>query len=261
MQHVDQKHSRPTRRTFLCAVCAPLATIVCGASTPIKRGSRNLFLTDKVDASEVMEARRVRADFAAGEFDHAAWRRARAVQLARYWSGAPAPRARQAEARMLWSESALYVRFVARQGEPLVVSEQPRLDQKTLGLWDRDVCELFIAPNVNEPERYFEFEVAPTGEWLDLAIRQLPDRRETDWTYHSGATFAARTTRNSITSMIRVPWPALGGAPKPGARWRANLYRCIGTGATRGYLAWQPTLTSEPSFHVPQRFGWVEFAG
>ena len=243
---------RRARVLFLCLACAPL--VVFTTAGPESAAARA-----KMKAGNVLEARHVRADFAVGEFDHAAWLRARPLQLERYWSGAPAPVERRAEARVLWSDAALYVRFVARRGEPLVVSDQPRLDEKTIGLWERDVCELFVAPNPNEPERYFEFEVAPTGEWLDLGIRQLPDRRETDWQYHSGATFAARTTRDAITLTMRVPWAALGGAPKAGARWRANLYRCVGAGATRGYLAWQPTRTPEPSFHVPQRFGWLHF--
>jgi hypothetical protein len=25
------------------------------------------------------------------------------------------------------------------------------------------------------------------------------------------------------------------------------------------YLAWQPTYTAAPSFHVPEVFGWLEF--
>jgi hypothetical protein len=139
------------------------------------------------------------------------------------------------------------------------VSDNPRRDQKTLGLWDRDVCELFVAPNADAPERYFEFEVAPTGEWVDLGIHWRAEGRETDWQYHSGATFAARTEKDAVTLTMRIPWAALGGAPRAGARWRANLFRCVGKDPTRGYIAWQPTLTAEPSFHVPQRFGWLEF--
>ncbi len=213
----------------------------------------------KVDARDVIEARRVRVDFAVNEFDNPAWQRAQVVRIERYWSGAAAPAGRQAEARVLWSAAALYVRFVARQGEPLVASDKPRLDQKTMNLWDRDVCELFVAPHANEPERYFEFEVAPTGEWIDLGIHVLPDKRETDWEYHSGATFAARIAPDTITLTMRIPWAALGGKPAPDTHWRANLFRCVGAGATRGYLAWQPTHTEQPSFHVPQRFGWLHF--
>jgi hypothetical protein len=118
---------------------------------------------------------------------------------------------------------------------------------------------LFVAPKVGEPDRYFEFEVAPTGEWLDARIHQMPGKRESDFEYRSGATFAAHTSKDYLTLTMRVPWSALGGAPQKGARWRANLYRCVGKDPTRGYLAWQPTLTPEPSFHVPDKFGWLQF--
>ena len=42
-------------------------------------------------------------------------------------------------------------------------------------------------------------------------------------------------------------------------QWRANLFRCVGSGDTRGYLAWQPTRTPEPAFHLPAAFGWLKF--
>jgi hypothetical protein len=42
-----------------------------------------------------------------------------------------------------------------------VVSDKPQTEKKTMGLWDRDVCEIFIAPDEHAIERYFEFEAAP----------------------------------------------------------------------------------------------------
>jgi len=209
--------------------------------------------------TNVVEALRTEEDVAAGDFGHAAWARARPAHLARYWSGEEAPPGRRAEARLLWGDEALVVRFDCRQAEPLVVSAAPRLDQKTIGLWERDVCELFVAPAAAAPGRYFEFEAAPTGEWLDLALTLRPRGRETDWHYRSGMTAAARVDADALTIAMRVPWRALGGAPRAGERWRANLFRCVGAGPDRGYLAWQPTHTPEPGFHVPEKFGWLKF--
>src|SRR5918997_1119489 len=140
----------------------------------------------------VVEARGVAHDLRAGDLDDAAWADARPVLIARLWSGEDAPRARHAEARLLWTADALVARFVCRQEEPLVVAPEPKLDEKTLGLWDRDVCELFVAPDAGDPRRYFEFEVAPTGEWLDLALEKTEAGRMTDWDYRSGMTAAAR---------------------------------------------------------------------
>lgn len=122
------------------------------------------------------------------------------------------------------------------------------------------MCELFISPDAGRPERYFEFEAAPTGEWLDLLVQQRPDVRETDWDFHSGMKTAARLSPGTVTIALCVSWEALGRAPQAGESWRANLFRCVGAGQTRGYLAWQPTLTDEPCFHVPAAFGWLRFA-
>lgn len=210
---------------------------------------------------DVVEASYTAADVSAGELDHPAWDAARPVRLTRYWSGEDAPAGRHAEARLLWSAEALAVRFVCRQTEPLVVSADPQTERKTLGLWERDVCELFVAPDAWEPERYLELEAAPTGEWVDLMIRQFAVERETDWGFRSGMTAAARVSEGAVTIAMRVPFSGIGRAPRAGDRWRANLFRCVGQGESRGYLAWRPTYTDEPGFHVPDAFGRLRFSG
>ena len=213
------------------------------------------------DTSNLIVAHRAVTDVEASDLDHAEWEKASAIHITRYWSGEEAPAGRQAEARVVWSNAALCVRFDCRQAEPLVISDAPQREQKTLGLWERDVCEIFIAPDAVEPERYFEFEAAPTGEWLDLAIHQMPEERETDWQYRSGMGVAARILEGRIMIALRVPWGAFPHAPQTGERWRANLFRCVGADPQRGYLAWQPTRTERPNFHVPQSFGWLYFKG
>jgi hypothetical protein len=215
----------------------------------------------QLSSEQLIEARRVRAPLAASELEHPAWESADVAPITRYWSGEDAPLERHAEARLIWSDDALCVRFICRQAEPLVVSSDPQVSRKTIGLWDYDVCELFIAPDSSQPRRYFEFEAAPTGEWLDLAIHQHLEERETDWEFHSGMTVAARVLRDEIRIAMRVPWASLGRVPRVGERWRANLTRCVGAeGPTRGYLAWQPTYTPEPNFHAPEVFGEILFA-
>jgi alpha-galactosidase len=198
-------------------------------------------------------------DFPVGELDHASWEKAQEINIENYWSGETAPTGRRFKAKLLWSDSALYVRFRANQNEPLIISETPNLETKTVGLWERDVCEIFIAPDIKEPESYYEFEIAPTGEWLDLKIHQVPENRETDWDYDSGMQSAARIESGKIVMTTRVEWQAFGVTPQEGDVWRGNLFRCVGSGATRGYLAWQPTKTAQPNFHVPEAFGNFKF--
>lgn len=194
------------------------------------------------------------------EFDHPEWERSEAAIIARYWSGEPAPASRHAEARLLWSDKALHVRYICRQAEPLIVNDKPQTEKKTLGLWDRDVCEIFLAPDPKVVERYYELEAAPTGEWLDVAIHWTPETRESDWEFNSHMSVAAQIEKDRVTIAMRIPWSRRIHQPQKGERWRVNLFRCVGRDPNRGYLAWQPTKLPKPGFHLPQVFGWLVFA-
>jgi len=121
-------------------------------------------------------------------------------------------------------------------------------------LWDRDVCELFLAPNKTEPRRYAEFEIAPTGEWLDLMV-DWRNEEPRDWEYSSGMETAALIKKDRVVMAMKIPWKAFGKTPAAGDVWLGNLFRQVGSGKTRGYLAWSPTMTAEPQFHVPEKFG------
>jgi hypothetical protein len=211
------------------------------------------------ESQTLIEVRHARTDLAVADFNHKSWDNAQPVLINKYWSGEEAPAGRAAEARILWSSKALHIRFVCHQAEPLIVSATPQIEKKTMGLWDRDVCEIFIAPDEHVVERYLEFEAAPTGEWLDVAIHWTPEKRESDWEFHSHMTTAAHVERDRVTIAMRIPWNHWIHEPQAGERWRANLFRCVGSDPGRGYLSWQPTRTPKPNFHVPQVFGWLVF--
>jgi len=211
-------------------------------------------MTDKIKIAHVKN------DFSIDELDNKSWEKAKAVSIDKYWSGETAPVGRSFKAKLLWSADALYVRFEANQNEPLVVSDAPNLKSKTKGLWDRDVCEIFLAPKRDEPRKYFEFEIAPNGEWIDLGIYQKPTERITGWNYDSGMQSKAVIEKDKVIMAIKIEWKSFGKTPKAGDVWRGNLFRCVGSGKTRGYLAWQPTKTSEPAFHIPEAFGKFEFS-
>ncbi|MFN2491961.1 MAG: carbohydrate-binding family 9-like protein [Pyrinomonadaceae bacterium] len=211
-----------------------------------------------MDENAVIEARY--AAIGEGEYilAHSEWARTNPISINRYWSGDPAPPSRHAEGRMLWSEEWLAIRFVCNQTGPLLVSSDPQVQQKTIGLWHRDVCEIFLAPDPQQPNRYFEFEAAPTGEWVDLAIELTPTGRVTDFKFQSGVTVDTRVADNQLVIGVVIPWSHSIAKPEAGDRWRCNLFRCVGRGNER-YLAWQPTYTKEPNFHVPEAFGELRF--
>jgi alpha-galactosidase len=205
-----------------------------------------------------LTAYKLTSDIQITDLHNAAWSYAGEARLDHYWSGQPAPKERHSEASLLWSENALFIRFLCNQHEPLVVSDSPNLDSKTRGLWERDVCEIFLATDPKDPSTYFEFEGAPTGEWLDLRIEHK-EERITDWDYSSGMSVYAVIDEGTVQITMRIPWSGLGKRPNPGDKWLLNLFRCVGRGESRGYLAWSPTYTAEPNFHVYEAFGWIQF--
>jgi hypothetical protein len=209
--------------------------------------------------AQTIKARHTTNDLRVSDVTSREWDKAEPVQIDHYWSGEAAPAHRRAEARILWSKAALHIRYVCDQAEPLVVSDSPKTAKKTMQLWDRDVCEIFIAPDPHTPEKYLEFEVAPTGEWLDVAIDLTSGTRESDWKFNSHMTTAAKIEKDRVTMAMRIPWNHWIHQPQKGERWRVNLFRCVGKDPNRGYLSWQPTRTPEPSFHVPKVFGWLIF--
>lgn len=177
------------------------------------------------------------------------------VSVNHYWNGRKSPDGRSFEFLPVWSASGIFVRFLGRQSEPLVVSREPNLTAKTMNLWDRDVMEIFLAPDKATPLKYFEFEAAPTGEWVDVAIDYSSGKRESNWNYHSGMKAHGISESGSVTVTIYIPWSAFGTTPVDGDVWRGNVFRCVGKDPGRGYLAWSPTNTKSPNFHVPERFG------
>lgn len=198
-------------------------------------------------------------DISINDFNAPDLKTAERAEINRYWNGEEAPHFRHSCVKMAWSANALYAVFDASQeGEP-VIAENPDLRKKTMNLWDRDVVEIFLAPDKEEPRIYFEFEAAPTGEWLDVAIDSTSGTRLSDWDYESGMETTARIKKNSIVIAVKIPWNAFGKKPEAGDVWLGNILRCVGKEPDRGYLAWSPTFTEQPNFHVPEYFGEFHF--
>lgn len=210
-------------------------------------------------SEDVIAAHYSQVEITASQLNHEAWTEVEPVSITHYWSGEPAPSARHAKAKLIWTSNGLLARFECRQEEPLIVASTPQTTQKTLGLWDRDVSEIFIAPDIRQQNRYFEFEASPAGEWVDLAIALTADRRITDWDFQSGVTVAARIEESKVVTAMHIPWSNSVPKPQHGDEWLVNLCRCVGSGPDRGYLAWQPTYTEVPNFHVPSAFGRLKF--
>lgn len=184
------------------------------------------------------------------------WQRATPVIFSWDWQGKNRDPVKQTEVRVLWSRSTLYLRFVSHYLQLHVFSDSDSNGRRD-HLWDRDVAEAFLQPDPSRPRFYKEFEVAPNGMWIDLDISPGPladlksGLQRSVWLDEVRQTWAAE---------LAIPMRALTEHFNPDATWHANFYRIEGKQEPRSYMAWRPTNTPEPNFHVPSAFGRLRFA-
>lgn len=202
------------------------------------------------------------------------WQSATPVRFSSDWQGKNPDPALETEVRVLWSATTIYLRFVCHYRE-LFVFEDSEPNGRRDHLWDRDVTEAFLqppdslakssqVPHVARAEGegsgtyafYKEFEVAPNGMWIDLDISPsgLADLK-------SGLTRSVHVDQQQKiwTAEIGIPIKALTANFDPSATWRLNFFRVEGKAEPRRYMAWQPTMTPQPNFHVPEKFGTLRF--
>lgn len=195
----------------------------------------------------------------AAAFDAPAWQHVPVASLTRTWHGDAAPAGLETAVRLLWTADALWLGFTCRFTE-LDIDDVVDTAAERHGLWERDVCEVFVqSPHEPSRQSYKEFEVAPTGQWFDVAIRT--PRLDIDWAWDGGIATAAAIDRTAgeWRATLRVPFTAFGGAPRSGETWRANLFRIGRVGGVRHFLAFAPTGTPQPDFHVPDAFVALRF--
>jgi hypothetical protein len=73
------------------------------------------------------------------------------------------------EVRSFWTVTHLYLLFSCPYQE-LNVFLPPQGGGPRDKLWDRDVVEMFLGDDWTNIRHYREFEISPTGDWIDLAI-------------------------------------------------------------------------------------------
>lgn len=165
-----------------------------------------------------------------------------------------------------WTAQFLYLAFWCPY-ESLTVYQGEDASIERDRLWERDVVEAFIGPDQKSPQHYYEFEVAPNNQWLDLEI-DLTRTPFNDARWNSGFDHVTRVdaVKRVWTAEMRIPVRSMGlEAIREGADWRINFYRCEGPGddSTRRLLIWGrlPVRVSGGTFHQPASFGTIHFGG
>jgi hypothetical protein len=170
------------------------------------------------------------------------------------------------EVRAFWTDAHLCLLFICPY-ETLNVFLPPQNNKPRPGLWDRDVVEMFFGDDWVNIGRYREFEIAPTGDWIDLDIhfdlQTHQAKGDSDWRslWHTSARIDEKARIWYASAQIPLK-SVTSHTVKPGSRWRANLYRINGQGpdSQRQFLCWQPTCAPgrDPN-HVPEHFGTLVF--
>lgn len=204
-----------------------------------------------------LQAKWIKADFEIdGTLDDAAWESASVARIEYGIFQGDAHPGLSTAARVLCSEEYLYIGYTAPFQK--LTTFEPAREPGTpdrLGLWDRDVVEAFIGTDPENEKHYTEFQVAPTGEVLDL-ILDLPER-DFEWSSGFEAKVKVDEEAGLWSTEMRIPLEALSKRkPEAGETvWRINLYRH--SAAEGAFLGWGPTASK--TAHRPERFGYLVF--
>lgn len=195
-----------------------------------------------------------------GRLDERAWQRAaRTASFVHTLDGSPA--AFDASARVLYDDEHLYLAFEV--SDSLLRAERRGRDAH---LWEQDAVEVMLDPD-GDGRDYMELQVSPRGDVFDTRYAQRRVPRpfgRVDWNAdvraatHVKGTIDDQLPDEGWSAEIALAWSSIGPRPAKGASWRMAFYAFdLRRGQDQRSSGWSPTR--ERDFHVPQRFGRVQF--
>jgi hypothetical protein len=177
----------------------------------------------------------------------------------------------QGSAKLAWDELGMYLAFEVKDRD-ITGGFEKKPDQQ---LWTKDTVEVMIDPEGDgDNNDYYEIQVNPQNLVFDSHFdsynrpMQLPNGPFGHQDWQSGVKSAV-TVNGTIDDPkdkdlgyvveLKIPWTTLRAKdkpdatpPKPGARWRINLYAMQNNGG----VAWSPIL-GQGNFHKASRFAYV----
>jgi len=205
------------------------------------------------------------ADFeVTGTGDHAAWRQADWVPLHRR---EPDGHAYDTRFKAVYSATGMY--FLIDGTDRTLTAT---MDEDFKDLWNEDVFEVFLWTDERYPT-YFEYEISPLDHELPILIPNFGGQflGWRPWHYDGnrmtrkataviGGPKQPRAAIQGWRAEFFIPYtllrPLQNVPPKPGTRWRANVYRMDYDEGHRSRWEWAPV---DEGFHEYQRFGELMF--
>jgi len=250
-------------RPAVSAGDAAIARSLVGAAN-LAAGGKTPLAPDYVPGKMILTSEFSRTDFVPdGDLDKKAWATAKKASFDQDAFQRTAYPEIETSVASRWTEKYLYLAYWCKYRTlNIYQGEDPRAERWEL--WERDVVEAFINPQPAQPVHYYEFEIAPNNQWLDLEI-DLHGKRPHNAQWNSGFEHATRVypARHIWTVEMRIPVRSMGVQRiDPNIAWRINLYRADGPGSgeKRRLLSWSPLAIANNSFHQPASFGILKFA-
>jgi hypothetical protein len=195
-----------------------------------------------------------------GKIDDAGWAPAKAVELVLNRDGSASPA--KTTARLLYDDKFLYISFRAVD-DNIFATMKHRDDH----LWEEEVVEVFLQPDPLK-KNYIELEVNPLDALVDIYLLDIRkplhleswNSEKIRWAIQVDGTVDGRPGDREWTCEIAFPFEdavtAAHTPPRPGDRWRMNLYR-VEQKPSYALIAWAPTRKDD--FHIPSMFGELVF--
>jgi hypothetical protein len=200
-----------------------------------------------------------------GTGEHAAWRQADWVTLRRR---EPDGHPYDTRFKTVYSATGLY--FLIDGTDRTLTAT---MNEDFMDLWKEDVFEVFLWTDERYPV-YFEYEISPLNHELAILVPNFDgqflgwrpwhvdrDRLTRKGTSAVGGSKQPHASIEGWRAEIFIPYallrPLQNVPPKPGTRWRANVYRMDYDKGNRTQWEWAHV---DKSFHEYQRFGDLVFA-
>ena len=243
-------------KTVVITACAAAIFSLLPQSSPIAGDSQQTYTSDAH-----FSVKRSAVDVAPdGDLSKAFWKNSDFVEFDQdAWGKSHYPEV-STRVKSLWTDSYIYFGFLGRYDSLNTYDGEDPAPERWQ-LWNRDVVEVFLNPQPDRVQHYYEFEVAPNNQWIDLEIDKTKEPfNSASW--NSGFEHATRidAKKHIWTTEMRIPLAAINvSALRAGAKWRANFFRAAGQGGDdhRKFLAWS-IIPGGTTFHVPTRFGILE---
>jgi hypothetical protein len=118
--------------------------------------------------------------------------------------------------------------------------------------YEYDVVEVFLRNAQSPVPGYFEFEVSPYNQALQVNI--IEPRQEYHFGVRNGFTHSATMTADGWEAEMKIPLASIGWDGHSPLQLVGNAYAALGEGERRIYWSLFELPAGKPDFHVPSAF-------